>query len=167
MSKIHLQNRCHEHNPPRPPKNLPDLALGAPLALFWEGSGGSWAHLGLSWAPVGSSWVHLGASWVPLGRLLGVPGALLAVSGAPLGPLARLLGDLGFTLKGFRKGLGGFGGRSGPQNNCSFVFQRTSPLNIKSSFPLHPKCRTTSFPAFGLQSASAGCAERKQYARVS
>ena len=118
------------------------------MALSWEGLGGSWAHLGLSWAPVGSSWAHLGASWVPLGRLLGVPGALLAVSGAPLGPLARLLGDLGFILMGFRKGLGGFGKRSGPQNNCSFVFQRTSPLNIKIQLSASPKMQDHEFPSF-------------------
>ena len=147
LRKFFYKTRCHEHNPPRLPKNLPNLALGAPLALFWEGLGGSWAHVGLSWATVRSSWVLLGASWVPLGRLLGVPGALLAVSGAPLGPLARLLGDLGFILKGFRKGLGGFGGRSGPQNNCSFVFQRTSPLNIKIQLSASPKMQDNEFPS--------------------
>ena len=69
--KLIYKTRCHEHNPLRPPKNLPNLALGAPLALFWEGLGGSWTHLGLSWATVWNSCVLLGASWVPLGCLLG------------------------------------------------------------------------------------------------
>ena len=145
--QFHSQNQVSRTRPSKTSQKPSHLALGTPLALFGKGLGGSWTHLGLSWVTVGSSWVLLGASWVPHGRLLGVPGALLAISGPPLGPLESLLGDLGFIFKGFRKGLGGVGGKSGPQNNCSFVFPITSPLNIKIQLSASPKMQDNEFPS--------------------
>ncbi len=109
------------------------MALGRILDSLGHLSGAvgcTLVPLGCLW---GASWASLGRSWPSLGRLVG--------------PLENLLGDLGSIFKGFRKGLGGFGGRSGPQNNCSFVFQRTSPLNIKIQLSASPKMQDNKLPS--------------------
>ena len=157
-------------------------SLGVLLGYFWAALGRSWpllvalgALLSAFGPLLGRSWDALGASWAPLGRLLGALGRLLDASWAYLGrswvslgrfwaswaPLGRILGASwaiwGSILKGFKDGLGGFGVRSGPQNNMQPGHQCLQRAQFSSHL---------SFLTSSRQVASAGCAKRKQCAGV-
>ena len=93
----------------------------------------SWAYLGRSWASLGRFW----ASWAPLGRILGASWVIWVS-----------------ILKGFKDGLGGFGVRSGPQNNMQPGHQCLQRAQFSSHL---------SFLTSSRQVASAGFAKRKQF----
>ena len=174
-------------NHQKPPNSCFGSSLGFILGGFGRPLDASWPFLGASWALLGALGRLLGASWASLGRSWASLGCLLGLLGASWAHLGRSGIDFRRFQGGFERRMG-----SGPRNHC-FVHiwnnlvaqpqmqdaeqQIFAPLpsncndatgpsitfSYLKGFPLNPKYRTPSFPASGLQSASAGCAKRKQF----
>ena len=129
-------------------------ALGAPFAPLERLLGVSWALLAASWAPLKRSWAPLGWSWAPLGCILALRDVPDLDFGASVtnfeSPGAPILEDLSPIL-----------GKRFHSIPCVRTHVCTRAPTYTPTY-VHTYVQAPSFQASGLQSASAGCAKRKQ-----